>query len=138
MERNFTDKSSSGFSIEKQIDLIFKGLVSTLPQNLVAVRANPKKGSSLCKGLIQIYIKGESGKGDENIKHSSNKLIESYAFYMKDFQDSKLESIAIYSNKVATKYYMLKRRGYLFGYKIASLKIESGLIPFIDVKLAIR
>lgn len=136
MERNFKEKSSAGFFIEKQINLIFKGLVSNLPQNLVAVKAKPKKSSSLCKGFIQIYIKDESErKGDEKNNSNSNKLIVSYAFYMKDFQDSKLESIAIYGDKIATKYYILKRKGYLFGYKIASLKIESGFRPFLDVKL---
>ena len=54
---------------------------------------------------------------------------------MKDFQNSKLESIGIYGDEVIAKYYTLIRSGYLFGYKIASLKIEKGRCPFLDVKL---
>lgn len=135
MERNSKENASS-CSIEKQINSIFKGLVSNLPQNLVAVRANPKRGSSLCKGLIHIYLNDKTGRtGNDKRNLKPNRPIESYAFYMKDFQDSKLESIAIYGDEVTSKYYTLKRSGYLFGYKIASLKIESGLRPFLDVKL---
>ena len=136
MKRKFNGNSSSCFSIEMQINSIFKGLVSNLPQNLVAVKASPNKDSSLCKGLIKVYIKDETVRTeDDKEKPNSKRLMESYAFYMKDFQDTRLESIAIYGNEVTSKYYTLKRLGYLFGYKIASLKIESGLRPFLDVKL---
>lgn len=136
MKRNFNENSSSSFSIEKQINSIFKGLVANLPQNLVAVRSRPRKDSSLCKGLIQVFERDVTGEKADEIKKNVQPK-ETYAFYMKDFQDSELESIAIYGEEVTSKYYSLKRKGYLFGYKIASLKIESGLRPFLDVKLAV-
>lgn len=137
MKRNFNEKSSSRNSIEKQIESIFMGLVSNLPKKFVAFRSSPTKGSSLCKGIIRIYLKEEIEKAAEN-ERKYCRPIESYAFYVKDFQGSELESVAVYGDDVCSKYYILKRKGHLFGYKIATLKIESGLRPFLDAKLVVN
>lgn len=136
MKKNRNENSSNNCLIEQQIKSIFMGLVSNLPQDLVAVRVNPSKGSVLCKGLVKIYNKAEMGEAAGR-KERVGYPLETYAFYTKDFHDSKLESIAIYGEEVSSKYFILKRKGVLFGYRIASLKIESGLRPFLDVKLAV-
>ena len=136
MKRNSKENSSGGFEAERQISSIFNSIVSNLPQNLVAQRVKPNKGSTLCRGLIKIYKK-EAWEKERDDKRNASRPIETYAFYIKNFQDSTLESIAIYGNDVSTKYYMIRRRGVLFGYRVASVKVETGLRPFLDVKLAV-
>lgn len=136
MKRKSNENSTGSGLIEQQICAVFNGLVANLPEKLVALRAKPAKGSIFCKGLIQIFNKAEIEKASEK-KGIIAYPLETYAFYMKDFQDSKLESIAIYAQNVTAKYFTLRRRGYLFGYRIASIKIETGRRLFLDVKLAV-
>lgn len=128
-------KSSDNNLIERQISSIFDGIVSNIPDGLVAVRNKPLKGSSLCKGLVKIYKKAEIEKASAKDRKRVNP-IEMYAFFMKNFQETQLESIAIYGEGAYTKYVVLKTRGVLFGYRIADLKVETGFRPFLDVKLS--
>lgn len=134
MKRNFKENSSRVNLIDRQINSIFSAISSTLDTRLVATKTKPSKGSVYCKGLIQIYKKADLEQAEENRRKYVSPL-ESYAFYINNFEQQKLESVAIYCDDPFTKYLILKRRGVLFGLKIVGLKIESGRRPFVDVKL---
>lgn len=136
MKGNSKKKSSETTPIENQVSTIFSSLVSNLPRELVALRAKPMKYATLCKGLINIYKKEELEKVSDNKRMSVRPMVM-YAFFMKDYQESILESVAIYGGNLPSRYFALKRRGVLFGYKIAHLNVEVGARPFLDVKLAV-
>lgn len=136
MKRNFNENSTRGSQIEQQLNSIFNGIVSNLPQDLVALRCKPLKNSSYCMGLIQIYLKDAIKKKSEDVPKHVEPL-ETYAFYIKDFKDARLESVAIYTAEASAKYFSLKRKGVLFGYRIQSIQIETGFRPFVDVKLSV-
>lgn len=134
-KREVSEVRSGSGMIEQQIQIIFGDIVSKLPHHLEARRAKPAKGSSLCKGIIQIFHKDEFRKASAEKRKCYPRT--TYAFYVKNFQEFQLESVAIYGEGIPAIYYTLVRRGILFGYRIVSLQLNVGLHPFLDVKLAV-
>ena len=134
MKRNFQKTVSNFGSIEQEITAIFNGIEANLKEGFKAEKTRPAKGSTFCKGVINIY-KAEDLKQQEENKSKKAKPIESYTFYADTYKPGRLGSVAIYGEKAFNRCLTLKKRGFFFGRKIVSAKVEQGLRPFVDVKL---
>ena len=123
-------------SIEQEINSIHNSLVATLEKGLVAEKVKLAKVFSACKGIISIYRKADLQrfKADPECKPTA---VESYAFFADTYRPSKIRSVAVYGANAYNSQYILMKRGFLFGHKILSAKIEYGRRPFVDVTLAI-
>lgn len=123
-------------SIEKEITAIFDSIEANLKEGLVVEKTHPSKGSSFCKGIVNVYKASDfqTKKEDKSIKI---RPIESYAFYSDTFKPSRIGSVAIYGDKAFERCLILNKRGFFFGRKIVSAKVEQGLRPFVDVKLVV-
>ena len=134
MKRNFQKTVSNFGSIEQEITAIFNGIEANLKEGLVAEKTHPSKGSTFCKGMVNIYKAEDLKRKKEN--HSSKAMpVISYAFYPDTFRPSRIGSVAIYGENAFNRCLTLKKRGFFFGRKIVSAKVEQGLRPFVDVKL---
>lgn len=117
--------------------------------SILPVWVSPVKGSST-KGMIQLYNKtAMTTASSDFIKSAHEKAWDSktiarmlktmpvamYAFYPSIYSSDTLGSVAIYGENAMTAYHDLKLKGYLFGHKILSIKVEIGARPFVDVKL---
>ena len=134
MKRIFQKSATNPGSIEQEITAIFNGIATSLEEGLVAEKSRPSKGSSFCKGMINIY-KAEDFQRKKADKSFKAIPVVSYAFYTDTFRPSRIGSVAIYGEKAVNRCFILKQRGFLFGRKIISAKVEYGLRPFVDVKL---
>ena len=134
MKRIFQKSVSNPGSIEHEITAIFNVIETNLKEGLVAEKIHPSKGSTFCKGMINIY-KAEDiqrKKADKSFKATP---VVSYAFYPDTFRPSRIGSVAIYGEKAFSRCFILKKRGFFFGRKIISAKVEYGRRPFVDVRL---
>ena len=136
MKRIFQKSVSNFGSIEQEITAIFNGIEANLKEGLVAEKAHPSKGSTFCKGMVKVY-KAEDLKRNKEDKAFKAIPVTSYAFYIDTFRPSRIGSVAIYGDKAFNHCLSLKKRGIFFGRKIISAKVEQGLRPFVDVKLAV-
>ena len=134
MKRNFQKSVSNFGSIEQEITAIFNGIEADLKEGFVAEKTHPSKGSTFCKGMVNIY-KAEDLKRKKEDKAFKAIPVTSYVFYTDTFRPSRIGSVAIYGDKAFNLCLNLNKRGYLFGRKIVSAKVEQGLRPFVDVKL---
>ena len=134
MKRNFQNSVSHTGSIEQEITAIFHGIETNLKEGMVAEKTRPSKGSSFCKGIVNVYKASDiqRKKDDKSFKAVP---IESYAFYTDTLKPSRIGSVAIYGDNAFNRCLSLKKRGFFFGRKIASATVERGLRPFVDVKL---
>lgn len=128
MKTNFKNNTENHCSIEQEINGIFNNIQLTLPDGLTAVKTKPLKNSSYCKGIIHIYRSKEL--------ESKPKPIVSYAFYPGTYKTSKIGSVAIYGENAMQRCLTLEKKGFLFGRRIISIKLENGRRPFVDVKFA--
>ena len=134
MKRNFQKTVSNFGSIEQEITAIFNGIEANLNEGWVAEKTNPSKGSTFCKGMVNVY-KAEDYKRKNENQTSKPIPVISYAFYQDTYRPSRIGSVAIYGDKAFNRCLNLNKRGFLFGRKIVSAKVEQGLRPFVDVKL---
>ena len=134
MKRNSQKSVSNSGSIEQEITAIFNGIEASLTDGLVAEKTRPSKGSTFCKGEVNVY-KAEDLKRMKDDKSLKPKPIESYTFYSNTLKPSRLGSVAIYGEKAFNRCLTINGRGFFFGRKIVSAKVEQGLRPFVDVKL---
>ena len=134
MKRNFQKSVSNFGSIEQEITAIFNGIEADLKEGFVAEKTHPSKGSTFCKGMVNVY-KAEDLKRKKEDKAFNAIPVTSYAFYTDTFRPSRIGSVAIYGDKAFNLCLNLNKRGCLFGRKIVSAKVEQGLRPFVDVKL---
>ena len=134
MKINFKNSVLNFCSIEQEIAAIFKGIETTLEEDLVVQRTHPSKGATFSKGEIRIY-KREDIKRMKEDKTFKAQPLERFVFYTDTLRPSKIGSVAIYGEKVFIRYLSLNRVGFLFGRKIVCVKVEQGLRPFVDVKL---
>ena len=136
MKRNFQKLVSNQNSIEQEITAIFNVIATNLKEGLVAEKRPPSKGSTFCKGMINIY-RAEDLQRKEADKSFKAIPVVSYAFYTDIFFPSRIGSVAIYGENAFNRCFILKKRGFFFGKKIISANVEYGLRPFVDVKLVI-
>ena len=136
MKRNFQKSVSNFGSIEQEITAIFNGIEAILKEGLVAEKTRPAKGSTFCKGEIKVFIAEDLRRMEED-KSFKAKPLERYAFYADTLRPSRVGSVAIYGDNAFNRCLILNKRGFLFGRKIISAKVEQGLRPFVDVKLAV-
>ena len=134
MKRNFQKTVSNFGSIEQEITAIFNGIEANLKEGLVAEKTHPSNGSTFCKGMVNVY-KAEDYKRKKENQTSKPIPVISYAFYQDTYRPSRIGSVAIYGDKAFNRCLNLNKRGFLFGRKIVSAKVEQGLRPFVDVKL---
>ena len=134
MKRNFQKSVSTFSSIEQEITAIFNRMEASLNEDLVVEKTRPSKGSTFCKGIVNVYKASDLQKKKEN-KSRKPEPIVSYAFYPDSFKPSRIGSVAIYGDKAFNRCLLLSKRGFLFGRKIVSAKVEQGRRPFVDVKL---
>lgn len=134
MKRNFQKLVSNQSSIEQEITAIFQAIATNLKEGLVAEKLPPSKGSTFCKGIINIYraVDFQRKEADKSFKAIP---VVSYAFYTDIFFPSRIGSVAIYGENAFNRCFILKKRGFFFGKKIISVNVEYGLRPFVDVKL---
>ena len=136
MKRNFQKTVLNFGSIEQEISAIFNGIEANLKDGLVAEKTHPSKGSTFCKGMVNVY-KAEDFQR-KNVDRSFKAIpVISYAFYTDTFRPSRIGSVAIYGDKTFNRCLTLNKRGFFFGRKIVSATVEQGLRPFVDVKLAV-
>lgn len=132
MKQNSQTTTPHAYSVEQEITKIFKIISANLKDGLVAERSKPSKGSSFCKGFVNIYEASELKS-----KNPCNTApVESYAFYTDGRQPARISSVAIYGKKAFIRCLLLNLKGHLFGRKIISATVEQGRRPFVDVKLA--
>ena len=136
MKRNLQKSVSNFCSIEHEITSIFNGIEASLEEGLVAEKTRPSKGSTFCKGEVNVY-KAADLKRKKDDKSLKPKPIERYTFYSNTLRPSRLGSVAIYGEKAFNRCLILNERGFFFGRKIVSAKVEQGLRPFVDVKLVV-
>ena len=136
MKRNFQKTVSNLGSIEQEITAIFNGIEANLKEGLIAEKTHPSKGSTFCKGMVNVY-KAEDYKRKKENQTSKTIPVISYAFYQDTYRPSRIGSVAIYGENAFNRCLTLKKRGFFFGRKIVSAKVEQGLRPFVDVKLAV-
>ena len=134
MKRIFQKSVSNFGSIEQEITAIFNGIEANLKEGLVAEKPHPSKGSTFCKGMVNIYKAEDIQRKKEDKAFKAIPVI-SYAFYTDTFRPSRIGSVAIYGEKAFYRCLALNKRGFLFGRKIDSAKVEQGRRPFVDVKL---
>ena len=134
MKRNFQKLVSTQSSIEQEITAIFNAIATNLKEGLVAKKLPPSKGSTFCKGMINIY-RAEDLQRKEADKSFNAIPVVSYAFYTDTFSPSRIGSVAIYGENAFNHCFILKKRAFFFGKKIISANVEYGLRPFVDVKL---
>ena len=136
MKRNFQNSNSNPGSIEQEITAIFNGIEASLKEGLVAEKIRPSKGSTFCKGEINVY-KTEDLRRMKVDKSFRAKPLERYTFYPDTLRPMRIGSVAIYGEKAFNRCLILNKSGFFFGRKIVSANIEQGLRPFVDVKLAV-
>ena len=136
MKRNFQKTVSNFGSFEQEISAIFNGIEANLKEGLVVERTHPSKGSTFCKGMVNVYTAEDFQKKKADRSFKAVPVI-SYAFYTDTFRPSRIGSVAIYGDKAFNLCLNLNKRGFFFGRKIVSAKVEQGLRPFVDVKLAV-
>ena len=134
MKRNFQKTVSNFGSIEQEITAIFNGIEADLKEGLVAEKTHPSKGSTFCKGMVNVY-KAEDFQRKKADRSFKAVPVVSYAFYTDTFRPSRIGSVAIYGEKSFNLCLNLNKRGFFFRRKIVSAKVEQGLRPFVDVKL---
>ena len=134
MKRNFQNSVSNFGSFEQEITAIFNSIEANLKEGLVAEKTRPSKGSTFCKGVVNVYKASDLQRKKEDRSFKAMP-IESYAFYTDTFKPSRIGSVAIYGEKAFNRCLILNKRGFFFGRKIMSAKVEQGLRPFVDVKL---
>ena len=134
MKRNFQKTVSNFGSHEQEITAIFNGIEANLKEGLVTEKTHPSKSSTFCKAMVNVY-KAEDFQR-KNVDRSFKAVpVVSYAFYTDTFRPSRIGSVAIYGDKAFNLCLNLNKRGFFFGRKIMSAKVEQGLRPFVDVKL---
>ena len=136
MKRNYQKSVSNVGSIEQEITAIFNGIEANLKEGLAVEKTRPSKGSTFCKGEIQVFMAEDLRRMKEDTVFKA-KPLERYAFYADTLRPSRIGSVAIYGENAFNRCLILNKRGLLFGRKIISAKVEQGLRPFIDVKLVV-
>jgi hypothetical protein len=116
-------------TIEAEIRAIFRMLTVSTAENTVVKMDKLSPGSS-CKGLIGVY-----GRDSANEKQPDVLRVR-YAFYASTRNPSKLGSVAIYCDDVASYLTRIQQQGALFGHRVANATIAIGRRRFIDVTLA--
>ena len=134
MKRIFQKSISNSGSIEQEITAIFHGIEATLKEGLVAEKTHHSKGSTFCKGMVNVY-KAEDLQRKKEDKSFKVIPVVCYAFYSDTLRPSRIGSVAIYGEKAFNRCLNLNKRGYFFGRKIVRAKVEQGRRPFVDVKL---
>ena len=134
MKRNFQKSVSNFCSIEQEITAIFNRIETNLKEGLVAEKTHPTKGSTFCKGMVNVYKASDLQRKKIDKTFKAIPVI-SYAFYTDTFRPFRIGSVAIYGEKAFNRCLTRKKRGFFFGRKIVSAKVEQGLRPFVDVKL---
>ena len=130
MKRN----SSNSNSIEREINVILNLIDANLKEGLAVEKIRPSKGSTFCKGIINIYRKSDFERKKDDRSYKALPL-ESNAFYGETYKPDRIGSVAIYGEGAFVKCLALKRQGFLFGKRIISATVEQGRRPFVDVKL---
>ena len=134
MKRNFQKSVSDPGSIEQEITAIFNGIEANLKEGLFAEKTQPSKGSTFCKGMVNVY-KAEDVQRKKADRSFKAVPVVSYAFYTDTFRPSRIGSVAIYGDNAFNRCLILNKKGFLFGRKIMRATVEHGLRPFVDVKL---
>ena len=132
MKRKINSNDST--AIEQAISSIFGILSSKASHNSVVRREEAPKGKA-CKGFISIYNRDDLKRQEEN-KYYRPIPVEKYAFYPSVYHPSRLGSIAIYGENVIARNAWIKKGYPLFGYIVIEAKMETGIRPYLDVKLA--
>jgi hypothetical protein len=117
--------SSAAPSIEQRISMIFETLKAYAGDANFKLN-EPARGAS-CKGIICVYPEAD--------KKCETTPIEKYVFYPNRHDLSKIGSVAIYGKDADLRCMQILKRGTLFGYSVASAKVEMGRRQFVDVTL---
>jgi hypothetical protein len=116
-------------TIESEIRSIFRMLSVATAEDTIVKMDKLSPGTS-CKGLIGIY-------GRDAVNEKLPDLLRvRYAFYASTRNPSKLGSVAIYCDDVASYLTRIQQQGALFGHRIANATIAIGRRRFIDVTFA--
>jgi hypothetical protein len=116
-------------TIEAEIRSIFRMLTVSTAENTVVKMDKLSPGTS-CKGLIGVYSRDAVNEKLPDV------LRVRYAFYASTRNPSKLGSVAIYCDDVASYLTRIQQQGALFGHRVANATIAIGRRRFIDVTLA--
>lgn len=125
-------KKSSNFSVEAEINNIYRSLSDKFSKSCMVVKEKPAR-YSLCKGLISVYTKDELRKHGWN-RAKANPIVK-LAFYESIYQPNRLGSVAIYGASAEYYYFMLRRSRTLFGYEIEKIEKALGRRTYLDVTL---
>ena len=136
MKRNFQKTVSNSGSIEQEITAIFNGIEATLEEGLTAEKTRSSKGSSFCKGIVNVYKASDLQRKKEDKSFKAMPIV-SYAFYTDTFMPSRIGSVAIYGEKAFNRCLILNKKGFFFGRKIVRATVEQGLRPFVNVRLVV-
>jgi hypothetical protein len=116
-------------TIEAEIRSIFRMLTVSTAENTVVKMDKLSPGTS-CKGLIGVYSRDAVNEKLPDV------LRVRYAFYASTRNPSKLGSVAIYCDDVASYLTRIQQQGALFGHRVANATIAIGRRRFIDVTFA--
>lgn len=133
MNKNFKNSANS---IQNEINSIFNSLKANLEEGLVVEKDHRFKSSSFCKGKINVFDQKDFLKMKEDRNYRVTP-IESYTFYEDTIKPARIGSVAIYGDNAYNRCLLIKKRGYLFGRRIISARVEMGRRPFVDVKLVV-
>lgn len=140
-------------TIELEINSIFQSLVSRLSDDYVVVREQPSRYAS-CNAIISVYDREEMKcngydvpvVGKNRVTDADSVKVRKpiklnakvrYVFYGSIYSPDKLGSVAIYGGNAVTRNMMINARNTLFGRKVLSSRVETGVRPFVDVRFAV-
>lgn len=115
-------------SIEREIRSIYDALSAAYAKGADIRIEYPKQSS--CKAMIRVY----AGKGDPTLPAAP---VESYALYPDTHDQTRIGSVAIYGADADLRRALIRKRGTLFGHRVARATVEQGRRPFVDVKFAL-
>ena len=123
------------------VDSIRDILSRNLPEGFEVKKDSKVKGGTFCKAILEVISDTMPEERDmvsrSNVSNSTKKgrPLVRYAFYPSTYHPERLGSVAIYGVNITSILSDIRRTNTFFGHKVASVSIEAGRRPFLDVTL---
>ena len=123
------------------VDSIRDILSRNLPEGFVVKKDSKVKGGTFCKAILEVIC--DTMPEDTDLEDFSTVskperrgiALVRYAFYPATYHPERLGSVAIYGANITAILADIRRTNTFFGHKVASVSIEAGRRPFLDVTL---